>query len=69
MKEMTIKEIIDKNPNIDEKMLKKSMDLSDELRSHGISGQGYGLVPTFAGKKAKAVDSKEDKRTIHLTRS
>ena len=69
MKKITMKEIMDKNPNINEKLLKESMDLSDELRSHGISGRGYGLVPPFAGKKAKAVDSKEDKRTIHLTRS
>jgi exonuclease VII large subunit len=69
MQQMTIKEIIKKNPKIDEKKLKESMELSDKLRSHGISARGYSLVLPFAGKKVQAVDSKEDKRTIHLTRS
>jgi hypothetical protein len=69
MKKITMEEIMDKNPNINPNKLKESMDLSDELRSHGISRRGYGLVPTFSGKKAKAVDSKEDKRAMHLTRS
>jgi len=66
---ITLEEIIKRNPNIDEQMLKKSMDLSDELRSHGVSGRGYSLASPFARKKAQAVDTKEEKRAIHLTRS
>lgn len=69
MKKVKLEEIIKKNRHIDVKQLKESMDLSDELHSHGISGRRYGLVPPYAGKKVKAVDSKEEKRSMHLTRS
>jgi len=69
MRKMTLKEIIKKNPNIDEKKLKESMDLSDELRKHGVTPRGYGLASPFGSRKAVVVDTKEEKRTSHLTRS
>jgi hypothetical protein len=69
MEEITLEEIINKNPDIDKEKLKESMDLSIKLRSHGVSGRGYGLVSPFARKKARAVDAKEEKLAIHLTRS
>ncbi len=60
-------EIVKKNPHIDPKQLRESMELLEELRSRGVSERGYQLVPPFSGRRVQVIDnSAEDPRTVHL---
>jgi hypothetical protein len=69
-KKIELAEIIEKNPQVDSKQLRESMELLEELRSRGVSGRGYQLVPPFSGRRVQTMDSpSEDPRTVHLNRT
>lgn len=69
-KKIDLTEIIKKNPHIDPKQFRESMELLEELRKRGVSERGYQLVPPFSGKRIQVVDnSSEDPRTVHLKRN
>jgi hypothetical protein len=68
-KRIDLTDIIKKNPRVDPKQLRESMELLEELRNRGVSERGYQLVPPFSGKRVHVVDSSsEDPRTVHLNR-
>lgn len=68
-KPLDLAEILKNNPQIDPEQLDQSIELLEELRNHGVSRRAYELVPPFAGKRVRVVDSSsEDPRTIHLHR-
>jgi hypothetical protein len=68
-KKIELAEIIEKNPQVDPKQLRESMELLEELRSRGVSGRGYQLVPPFSGKRVQTVENPcEDPRTVYLNR-
>jgi len=69
-KKIELAEIIEKNPQVDPKQLRESMELLEELRNRGVSGRGYQLVPPFSGRRVQTLDSSsEDPRTVHLNRA
>jgi len=69
-KKIELAEIIEKNPQVDAKQLRESMELLEELRSRGVSGRGYQLVPPFSGRRVQTIDNpSEDPRTVHLNRT
>lgn len=65
-------DLLENNPHIDREKLQESMELLEALRGYGVRGRGYGLVPTFGGRRVQTVERSsddEDPRTIHLHRT
>ena len=66
--QLDLKEILKRNPQVDQKKLEEARALLRELRQTGTRGAGYNLAPPFERRRASSTDCAGDSRTVHLTR-
>jgi len=66
-KRITLDDILKANPHIPEEKLEAYRSALRALRSRGLSGHRYGLVPPFAGRRVSVQsDADQDPRTVEL---
>lgn len=47
MKNISIRELLDKNPQINEEELKKALELTQKIREAGVRRRGYGVISPY----------------------
>lgn len=69
-KNLTLKEILSLNSQVDEKLLKQARELLRKLRQAGVSKRGYNLVPPYSRRlKPISKESDIDLRTVRVGHS
>ncbi len=69
LKQVDLKDILEKNPHLNKEDLARNQDLAEELRKLGTQPRGYRLAPPFERKRVPVGKGDYDPRTIDLAAS
>lgn len=58
--------ILKANPHVDAGELKKSIELSEDLRRAGFEPVGYRLASPVDSRRIRVADTKGQRRAVHL---
>jgi hypothetical protein len=69
VKKLDVKKLLEKNPQIDKRILRENIKILEELRSLGVPAPQNRLIPPYKQKRVRASsDDLPDSRTMHLPR-
>ncbi len=66
--QVTLDEILSRNPRIDEEELEEARELLRQLRERGVRRKGYDLAPPFGGHRAAVRDARDNGTDPRLVR-